>query len=1042
MEEGKKGAKRKKEVEECEKKERKTGGKKGWKKARRDKVGKSGNRGKREEEGGERGKRVEKGWKNSEKRWKTILSLISFKRESDCGAWCVGSGRTPDPEDGVTLLHMQWWRLKRSEEQNNPSLLLLYRKLQPHHSRKRLKTCCLSEKPVTLQQTGRARDCWDNHSTREDSLVVALFKTREPVESAWRTCVGHGGSDVGPTCPCRGKARAPETWWSMACEPCQRACRGRRTRRTPCVASSRRTVYWRASTSWNHTFTVLAVVCMVRHGEKVLQNLICSDQWRAWRFLILRWISATCSKTRNEDMSLVIRHASPESVVCSNLDEVWWKCVSHSDVCSIRQMDGVCESSPEGRSRTCVEIVGGQDHSESKCRCNSSQGRVSSKVQQPKHWRSCASTRCSGKSDLMLASRVGNASLVGSDTSHGCAAVDGETRWMVVWKVPRETQQEDSVWRLFWEPVSRWGDEVCGGSTVPSCRVTKWKDAWWSQTGSCRREIRPWILVWEDHEIRWTSPRDRHGSEHHEDSETSSTDFRGSDLLDVRQAHRARQLVKLPLSRHLQWPRKVKGRVKMQASDAVRRCKIWILQQSFISSEFLAQQTPRTNRTHRHPDQWRPKMGALMTTQPATTVLKLQLQLQAVRWNRQIGGEDNSPWAQVLSVTRKQQNFQMRMKKASSNKLKDWRQFMQKRSRASVRWKMTSWLMRTQKESTRKLSRSLWQARRRSSTRWTHSESLMCAKYYRGDHNEMGKRSQERQVEMQIRSQRFQTWLSRNGRTVHFGKHSSNGNAGRHACGSARMFNLVPRCRKRVLPCWGKRGWPLLASEKLGEEVPRQRSTSGAPRGNWRQLESCKKFNEFVVTATDCIGTEQCREQPSRLRRPRTAVIFECYQDDFFMSGSNVEVTWVQENLGARLKLNEACWPKGSRVTEKLPPCDENKDWRGHHSHCITWDLHQERSGHLGSQRQQVQTNADPDSANASEEWGRWTKTGWRISTSLPQMSCHFQTSLEVSTKHILRSPRGQQDARIARRCRLPKIATTWQVYVGNAETWNHDTKE
>ena len=43
-----------------------------------------------------------------------------------------------------------------------------------------------------------------------------------------------------------------------------------------------------------------------------------------------------------------------------------------------------------------------------------------------------------------------------------------------------------------------------------------------ADAGSCRREIRPWNMAWEDHGIRWTSLRDRHGSVHHEDSETSS----------------------------------------------------------------------------------------------------------------------------------------------------------------------------------------------------------------------------------------------------------------------------------------------------------------------------------------------------------------------------------------------------------------------------------------------------------------------------------------------------------------------------------------
>ena len=38
-------------------------------------------------------------------------------------------------------------------------------------------------------------------------------------------------------------------------------------------------------------------------------------------------------------------------------------------------------------------------------------------------------------------------------------------------------------------------------------------------------------------------------------------------------------------------------------------------------------------------------------------------------------------------------------------------------------------------------------------------------------------------------------------------------------------------------------------------------------------------------------------------------------------------------------------------------------------------------------------------------------------------------------------SPRGQQDARIARRCRPSKVATTWQVSFMDTEAWNHDTK-
>ena len=66
---------------------------------------------------------------------------------------------------------------------------------------------------------------------------------------------------------------------------------------------------------------------------------------------------------------------------------------------------------------------------------------------------------------------------------------------------------------------------------------------------------------------------------------------------------------------------------------------------------------------------------------------------------------------------------------------------------------------------------------------------------------------------------------------------------------------------------------------------------------------AAKKFIQFVVTATDGFGLEQCPEEPSLFRRPGTTLIFELRQDDFYVSGSNVELAWLQEHLGARLKL-------------------------------------------------------------------------------------------------------------------------------------------
>ena len=59
---------------------------------------------------------------------------------------------------------------------------------------------------------------------------------------------------------------------------------------------------------------------------------------------------------------------------------------------------------------------------------------------------------------------------------------------------------------------------------------------------------------------------------------------------------------------------------------------------------------------------------------------------------------------------------------------------------------------------------------------------------------------------------------------------------------------------------------------------------------------AAKKFNEFVVSATDSLGLEQCPEQPSLFWRRGTTLIF-------FLSGSNVELAWLLERLAARLKL-------------------------------------------------------------------------------------------------------------------------------------------
>ena len=57
-----------------------------------------------------------------------------------------------------------------------------------------------------------------------------------------------------------------------------------------------------------------------------------------------------------------------------------------------------------------------------------------------------------------------------------------------------------------------------------------------------------------------------------------------------------------------------------------------------------------------------------------------------------------------------------------------------------------------------------------------------------------------------------------------------------------------------------------------------------------RRRKAAEKFKEFVVSATVGLGLEQCPEQPSLFRRPVTTLTFELHQDDFYVSGSSVEL--------------------------------------------------------------------------------------------------------------------------------------------------------
>ena len=53
------------------------------------------------------------------------------------------------------------------------------------------------------------------------------------------------------------------------------------------------------------------------------------------------------------------------------------------------------------------------------------------------------------------------------------------------------------------------------------------------------------------------------------------------------------------------------------------------------------------------------------------------------------------------------------------------------------------------------------------------------------------------------------------------------------------------------------------------------------------------------------------------------------------------------------------------------------------------------------------------------------------VKKSLPQVRWHSQTSLEVPTRHSIRSPRGQQDARIPRDADLGRLRRLGRYLLG-----------
>ena len=143
--------------------------------------------------------------------------------------------------------------------------------------------------------------------------------------------------------------------------------------------------------------------------------------------------------------------------------------------------------------------------------------------------------------------------------------------------------------------------------------------------------------------------------------------------------------------------------------------------------------------------------------------------------------------------------------------------------------------------------------------------------------------------------------------------------------------------------------------------------------GKWK---AAKKFNEFVVAASD--GRNQAVSRAAiTLQTTTNHIDLRVSPRRLLRVRSHVDLVWLQENFGARLRVKPAepmgprsqysyVRPTGTRIdadTVHIAPRET----------CIknVLDILD-----LGDNKCQVQTDADPECANAAEKCRRGAKTG------------------------------------------------------------------
>ena len=247
-----------------------------------------------------------------------------------------------------------------------------------------------------------------------------------------------------------------------------------------------------------------------------------------------------------------------------------------------------------------------------------------------------------------------------------------------------------------------------------------------------------------------------------------------------------------------------------------------------------------------------------------------------------------------------------------------------------------------------------------------------------------------------------------------------------------RMHTSMLRKTRMSTHCWPAREW-----------VQRYHARSGRVENPWWELKrqlygrrkAAKKFNEFVVTATDGLGIEHYPEQPSPLQTARNHIDF--------LSVTKTTSTCQRALWNWRGSRESGCKAQ-LKPAEPMGPGSQYSYLRARRTRIDADTIHDAPREtyiknildilRLGDHKCKPMPTPIVQIRQKSDE--NEPRLGDGDRRSYHRCVGIQRHLLKCRPRHSIRSPRGQQDARIARRCRPPKIATTWQVSLTDTEAW------